>query len=1292
MSVLEDIVTEDGLWFRNLAGGLNHDMSSSVMAWSKFQKVVRMDGIEYTEKWEDVPARALQASCPHWKIKDEDEEVYINWGLPDGSYEEYVDRLFGMEDCWKNGKWMPSTERQQEKERAKDLTLASYLYPFRTGKHKSDPMVKHVILPMMKESVQVYAGTKALAQMIINVEKNTEMRDSLKKIAGNSVEVRKSFCRQLAGKLGYCMTSSSPNIYDAKAMEERINGYDDDVAEKGWNFALLADMVNTIKYAQRVCGRRRVQGKNLARIMQEMAFDKEALKSVIDRKGPKHKEKELRERIKWAENKVIREMRSNRSSGDNAVLFSPHKAPELKIAAVRNLAVVYHRDSEESYVFTDEDLKALKFVAMSHSMWHLYSSTIKIEYAPIKPVADAMFKALLRKIGDTTKTVIGQLGAFAGIDVDDLLMPEDMRNKVTQKEVTYSTVKDGLEDLWSFYIRILQKMMNTGMEDYCGKYLHNLFTVYTAECTGDLGKKELDEQKEDFHKTAIEMYMNGENDYQDFREILHRLPESAVQDFGRLSKIIYPYSINAGYAFLKRANDMKNPNPVEHVWWEKDGEMLSRKFTDEENETRKNRFRCGFRVMLTLANLRTNLYNKLDSDVAQELQDRDFGDSLMYARKHNLHLMTEASLLDVPWCSIPKKYRATARDQAMALVKGGDLPRNPWAGAYLDTENMLAYKKRDKPDLVMIKPTSSPPSDLYRALSSYTQDDRTVPCRDTEGAKRKYESNMVSEYLAGEYPSRKEAISRVITETPVLSTSVKIETNKAPTKNRIITAAGTSNRRVQSEYEYNNHRAFANMIGYCIGLDPSALRRKQYATMKDNIMPGYTRVMISLDLSSWSTGMDYWIQRTMDEEMEIAYDGGEDNFRALKYCTKNTHMIFSQKNVHLYSRNTTGANYEGLDGKRNTAMHCTLWYLARCDAEEEGLKATMRAFVYIDDGALSVEVKKDDKFKVRGILMRCMKRIYSAYGFQLSMSKTVVSENYMQFLNEVFSWGAHIGYGFRALCHTGAQSFPELATVREEIDVIVSGVRGAAVSGGHMVRLLVGMAFLLSLYVQGIIGNLGRSLRNDSPGSLAVMLCLPPIAGGFGVPDIVSFYSNVGGNSEIEQLSRCRQMVRVLKYDKEEHVAKSVAAYMKCYLMMEKEMDPTVVPDRLTFAHPAVTQLGSAGRDNAIVEAAEEKCDNPEALRLIMAYRKGAIKKGDGTFPEMFVDGCAKLNSPMHITLVSQALETDITKSLANLVAKIGSSRLGPMLLDSKEVASLKQIYWRNARNRANHALSTMRV
>lgn len=84
-------------------------------------------------------------------------------------------------------------------------------------------------------------------------------------------------------------------------------------------------------------------------------------------------------------------------------------------------------------------------------------------------------------------------------------------------------------------------------------------------------------------------------------------------------------------------------------------------------------------------------------------------------------------------------------------------------------------------------------------------------------------------------------------------------------------------------------------------------------------------------------------------------DRDDKTLEAIKRCTINTNMLHVNNGIKLMSQNYTGADYEGLDGKRNTFMHAVLWYLARCKSYSQGIKGSMTALIFIDDGAFAID-------------------------------------------------------------------------------------------------------------------------------------------------------------------------------------------------------------------------------------------------------------------------------------------------------------------------------------------------
>jgi len=66
--------------------------------------------------------------------------------------------------------------------------------------------------------------------------------------------------------------------------------------------------------------------------------------------------------------------------------------------------------------------------------------------------------------------------------------------------------------------------------------------------------------------------------------------------------------------------------------------------------------------------------------------------------------------------------------------------------------------------------------------------------RNTNAKRNDEGGDMITSYVKGNYPTRNMSLQKFRYDNPVIDTSVKIETSKAPVKNRIITASECGSR------------------------------------------------------------------------------------------------------------------------------------------------------------------------------------------------------------------------------------------------------------------------------------------------------------------------------------------------------------------------------------------------------------------------------------------------------------------------------------------------------------------
>lgn len=266
-----------------------------------------------------------------------------------------------------------------------------------------------------------------------------------------------------------------------------------------------------------------------------------------------------------------------------------------------------------------------------------------------------------------------------------------------------------------------------------------------------------------------------------------------------------------------------------------------------------------------------------------------------------------------------------------------------------------------------------------------------------------------------------------------------------------------------------------------------------------------------------------------------------------------------------------------------------------------------------------------------------------------------------------------------------------MATVREELSVIASGLRGSAVSGGHFVRLVFGYNALLTFYLNGMIGNRGRSILSKYSFVQATLLNLPTIAGGFGLPNVTVISGNTSGNRDVEKMATCRFIARALRDHATSGAYTAVTHYMKSCLLEMGKIAHDRVPDRLTIAHPNSTYIGPGNRDELLAEGALELSVNPESTMLINHYLAKSHQSIADSFPAAFIDSMKNLDTKLPTVIVDKALASDESTSVILLVKKIASSRIAKDFLKPQVRRKLSKRYWNDGRMRLaglNAALS----
>jgi hypothetical protein len=1267
MSVLSDISVQDGLAIRELASSICTARAREFIEVIRHFDAHRMDIAEYSVDPKDDVSNAIELANAHWI----DDDGNYKWGTPKGTWKDFCDRVLANDKFWSGEVYRPTTSVEVDETSSRDLLLSTFVFPFHVVAKYADPIVQDGIIPLLNalNPSKVHFGSRSVFRLVA-MAGSKDMGDLVH--FSRSSEKACDF-PEFSGFATAMSVSTGTNWKDVDSAIKRSTKIDHEVMDKGKCFLNLAGLANYLE-SQMAQGYRR--GKTT----------KAALK------WSNHREQELEDaelakmddlyHEEYPQSEYIHdEFNSSSAKGIGRV------GQESKFRSMSSTRVAVIRLGREYHVLTKQDILSLKFAAMGHSMWHMYSATLALEYEPTDVVDD-----IDPRLSETDKNSILAARKVAK-DASRMLTQLGMDSESVSKQevVPYPKLMASLGDLWEWYMFVLNESIRIGRHDCLGRYLNEMFSIYTARLGGDLMAATVNESIRELVEEYGDLGFRPGADTAALLAILRTMPQSAIQDFGRLAKIVPAYDVNPIYSYMDRAAKMSKQNPRGKAEMTGDFTTRVKQVDASTHQKTMNKLKSASRIMLAVADVRARALDMMTDDDREAMTDEPYPIILAKLKSMQRSVATAIKFRHQPDIPVPIGLRSAAKSQAKLLVDTGRMPDNEWAGGYLDVSSTLAYTQRGDPDLAILKATAVVSGRLRVAMSNISGAPRATPTRLNDGQREKGSGTMVTDYLLDKFPSRSQSLAFVAEHVPIASTSDKIETVKWPFKTRVITSMCAEGRRIQGEYEHNNGKVLVHVPGFMMGISPADRLKRTYATLRQDTKPGVSRIYGSLDLSSFSQGMHWDIQEETNDVLYDAYGLDKVAQKKLEMCTLGAYMIRVESNLRLFMVNSTGSNFEGLDGKRNTFMHCTLWYLARCEAYRAGVEAPMRAFLYIDDGAFSLEEEDEKISDTVRTLREALITVYTSYGFKLNLSKTVISTSYMQFLNELFLHGIHIGYGFRALCHTAAQSFPTAATVSEELAVITGGIRGSGVAGGHSLRLLVGYTYILWLYTIGVVGSKGYALRCESGYILALVLWLPTIAGGFGLPSWTRLFSNLSGNRDAEKLDAVACIAWVIRRYFPERFRR-FAAFVKTEMAGARKHTAAFMPDRVTIAHPGTARFGDMGRNVKIAENALELCKNPKAEVLIREFLRTGGRPEKGGVAEILVNTVVRAPVRLPMAYVEKALSTEPKAAIVTLITKVASSFLVSRVLTPMEIKSYNRMYVASAQTVVKEAYASLHL
>jgi hypothetical protein len=231
-----------------------------------------------------------------------------------------------------------------------------------------------------------------------------------------------------------------------------------------------------------------------------------------------------------------------------------------------------------------------------------------------RPSDDEQLKAL--------STAMGQLASRLDTFVENVY--GQATTAVLPKIVGKAECYKLLGDIWGFYSRKVNEFLESGLQDYLGKCLNDIFSVYTAYLGGHLSPPILGAQKKEIIEFWSKYEVDASHDLACLLRMYARAPITLVQDLGRLDKIVYPYDIDGTFAYIRRVKDIQDSNQRGKAKFTSDFEYDLEKETPKELTESEVAFRCAATVMIAVADARTVSSASLTPYQAKELSDEPY--------------------------------------------------------------------------------------------------------------------------------------------------------------------------------------------------------------------------------------------------------------------------------------------------------------------------------------------------------------------------------------------------------------------------------------------------------------------------------------------------------------------------------------------------------------------------------------------------------------------------------------------------------------------------------------------
>lgn len=414
-----------------------------------------------------------------------------------------------------------------------------------------------------------------------------------------------------------------------------------------------------------------------------------------------------------------------------------------------------------------------------------------------------------------------------------------------------------------------------------------------------------------------------------------------------------------------------------------------------------------------------------------------------------------------------------------------------WAGA-------VKFHQRDSTDPDVWKDSTTCEEDWAEVMA-----DRENPVT----ARR----NMLTRLLRDdECPMPETSHQDILRKTHVLRAGLKMEAHKDVA--RIFYIGNLADRLYGSQIEHNIAKVAENVSGFTVGGKIANITKRIGRCYAPEVKSNRSVFHISSDYEAWSPGMGGDVQRMSHENWAKLF--GRPDLTNQKWINEDSYLLLNKRGYQGAVHNSE-ANYEGLNGKEMTVLHCAFVGYTIYRARKGGLQIpTVDFAAFIDDAILTLVLPNDNAKETFLKFWDYYVETTAFFRFKLDKAKCYLSDRFLIYLNEVYYGGRHIAHGLRAVMRIGTRDATRGETILDIMQTVGSGCRGAAKCGLNPVQIWKVCIIVQSIEMYIRFGDDELSARS------AVFFCYAPrILGGLQSPIGLTLDCNFSGNGSTEAMA-----------------------------------------------------------------------------------------------------------------------------------------------------------------------------